>query len=389
MPVPDSYHGREQAYVKHHLLRAYLERLFMIIGQRQSCIRYVDCFSGPWQEGSESLQDTSIGIVLDIMQKCKEGLDRRGRDVKFQVLFIEKDGKAFKKLEAFLAQSTHHGVMTDARKGEFFDLRESILEWCGPDDFTFFFIDPTGWKKVIEIPTLTNFLKRPNSEFLINFMYDFVLRTHTQEFFHDDMQAIFGYVPDTSGLAPKQREKSLIDLYCRRLKEIAPEHGGLPRTALVRILYPLRNRTLYHLVYLTRHAKGIAVFMEASEKLELIQKRVRAQAKQENRESRTGQSELFTFYDDVQTEESIAPEEVKAYWMRILSNESQQFGIEQLAGMLEDTGWFESDFQAAFGDLQREGRVANLDDEKNRRRKKYVHFDAHYNQGENLIRIKQ
>jgi len=48
MPVPESYRGREQAYVKHQLLRTYLERLFMIIGQYQSCIRYVDCFSGPW-----------------------------------------------------------------------------------------------------------------------------------------------------------------------------------------------------------------------------------------------------------------------------------------------------------------------------------------------------
>jgi len=55
MSVPEHYHGPEQAYIKHRLLKAYLERLFMIIGQHQSCIRYVDCFSGPWQEGSENL----------------------------------------------------------------------------------------------------------------------------------------------------------------------------------------------------------------------------------------------------------------------------------------------------------------------------------------------
>ncbi len=33
MKVPESYRNREQAYVKHHLLQTYLERLFMIIGQ--------------------------------------------------------------------------------------------------------------------------------------------------------------------------------------------------------------------------------------------------------------------------------------------------------------------------------------------------------------------
>jgi hypothetical protein len=287
-----------------------------------------------------------------------------------------------------LNQSAHDEVATDARKGDFFSLRNSILEWCGADDFTFFFIDPTGWKRAIEITTLTPFLKRPNSEFLINFMYDFVLRTHTQESFHKDMIAIFGDVPDTGGLTPKQREAHLIGQYRRRLKEIAPDHGGVPRTALVPILYPLRNRTLYHLVYLTRHPKGIVVFMEASEKLELVQSQARAQAKQENREFRTGQHELFMSYNDVQIEEKVDPGEVKAYWMRQLSDAPRQFGIEQLADMLEETGWFESDFQAAFGLLAKEGRVANLDGDTSRRRKKFVHFDAHY-VGENLIRLKQ
>jgi hypothetical protein len=67
----------------------------------------------------------------------------------------------------------------------------------------------------------------------------------------------------------------------------------------------------------------------------------------------------------------------------------RQFGIEQLADMLEETGWFESDLQTAFGELEKEGKVANLDDKTRRRSKKYVHFDAKYGQGENLIRIKQ
>jgi len=35
MQIPESYHGREQAFVKHQLLETYLLRLFMIIGQYQ------------------------------------------------------------------------------------------------------------------------------------------------------------------------------------------------------------------------------------------------------------------------------------------------------------------------------------------------------------------
>jgi len=34
-----------------------------------------------------------------------------------------------------------------------------------------------------------------------------------------------------------------------------------------------------------------------------------------------------------------------------------------------------------------EGMAANVDDEKKRRRKKYIHFDANRNQGERLTRL--
>lgn len=388
MTLPESYRGREQTYVKHQLLKTYLERLFMIVGQSQPCIRYVDCFSGPWQEGTENLQDTSISIALDIMRKCKEGLARMGKPIEFKALFVEKDEVAFGKLNTFLAKNAYQGITTEPQKGDFFELRKSILTWCGPDDFTFYFIDPTGWKGAVEIPTLKPLLERPNSEFLINFMYDFLLRTHTQEPFHDDMEAIFGYIPDTGSMAPKEKEKCLIEQYCRHLKEIAPGRDGKPRTAIVPILYPLRDRTLYHLVYLTRHPKGITVFMEASEKLDIIQRRTRAQAKQVDREMRTHQSELFAAQENVQSADDINPEIVKAYWMNALSFEGQRFGIERLADMQEKTGWFESDLQTALGQLIKDGRVANLDDGTKRRHSKYVHFDARHNQGEELIRLK-
>ncbi len=381
MIVPANYHGREQAFVKHRLLETYLERLFMIIGPHQRNIRYVDCFSGPWQEGSHDLQDTSIGISLEIMRKCRDGLKNRGINVRFQALFIEKDKRAFEKLEAHLNSYTSSEVITTAYKGEFYDLRMQILNWCKQDDFTFFFIDPTGWKNVVEISTLVPFLKRPNSEFLINFMYDNVLRTHTQKHFNEHMRAIFGEVPDTDGLFPEQKEEYLVHLYRKRLKEILPSGSGKPRAVSVPVLYPTIDRTLYHLVYLTRHPKGITVFMEASEHLDLIQRRVRAEAKQEKRESRSGQLELFQASENVSREKRADPAEVKAYWLNRLSTSPSYFGIHELADMLEETDWFESDFQAAFHELEREGKVQNLDAVR-KRRTKFIHFST----GERLSR---
>jgi hypothetical protein len=128
--------------------------------------------------------------------------------------------------------------------------------------------------------------------------------------------------------------------------------------------------------------------MDASEKLEIIQRQAREQAKQENREQRTCQLELFQSCDEIPPEKHMDLEEVKSYWLGELSDHACRFGIDQLAGMIEETGWFESDFQAAFGELARQGKVANLDDRTGRRRKKFVHFDAHHNQGEQLIKLK-
>lgn len=383
MLVPENYCGREQAYVKHRLLETYLQRLFMIIGMHQKSIRYVDCFSGPWQEGRADLQDTSIGIALKLIKKAREGLQKRGKEVTFHALFIEKSRKAFQRLGDYLAGSCRSEVAVDAFHGDFFNLRDSILTWCGPDDFTFFFIDPKGWKKVVEIPTLTPLLQRSNSEFLINFMYDFLLRTHTQQSFGEDIQAIFGEVPDTQGMSPEEKEAYLLGLYRKRIKEISAAWGRKPRAVSVPVLYPTVDRTLYHLVYLTRHPKGLTVFMKASEQLDFIQRSARAQAKQEDRESRSHQMEMARASTYVQKKMWVAHADVKEYWMNKLSASPQFFGIDELADMLEETGWFESDFQAAFGELESEGRVKNLDAPR-RRRTTYVHFDADGNRGERL-----
>lgn len=386
MQVPESYHGREQAFVKHCLLETYLQRLFMIIGLHQRRIRYVDCFSGPWQEGSADLQDTSIGIVLKIFQKSQEGLKKLGRDMTFHALFIEKDTSAFHKLQSHLSGFSQAGIFTDSCHGDFFELRDSILKWCGPDDFTFFFIDPQGWKRVVEIPTLTPLLRRPNSEFLINFMYDFLLRTHTQALFQEEMQAIFGRLPDTSGRSPGEKEKYLLDLYRCHLKEISPTRGGKPRTFAVPVLYPMKDRSKYHLVYLTRHAKGITVFAEVSEKLDFVQRRARADVKQADRVSREGQLEMYPASSRVAKENRADPTKVRSYWLKKLSTSPTMFGLEELADMLEETGWFESDFQTTFGELEKEGLVKNLDG-SGRRPKKFVHFDKNKNRGERLIRV--
>jgi len=362
MEIPAEYSGREQAYFKHCLLEAYLERLFMIVGQHHTTICYVDCFAGPWKSQSDDLEDTSISVSLSIINKCREGLRKINRDVQFRALFVEKNTSSFKNLRAYLDTRLADGTITTAIQGKFHELRQQILDWCGPESFVFFFIDPTGWKKAVELPTLEPLLRRPNSEFLINFMYDFLSRTVPQPEFQEDMEHIFGLVPDTEGMPPEERETRLLSLYRQNIKQAAPRGKGLPRTACVKVQKPTADRTLYHLVYLTRHPKGIVEFMEASEKLELVQMKIRALAKQGAKVAKTSQFELFSAADHVTDERAdMDLSEVKKYWLTRLSVFPRRFGVADLAEMLEDTEWFPLDFQRAFKGLANEGTVRNLD----------------------------
>jgi len=384
MEESDHYKGREHSGVKHYLLESYLERLFMIIGQHERRICYVDCFSGPWKEADEDLSGTSIALSLDVMRKCHDNLRKMGKSVEFRALFIEKGNRAFKKLDAFLKENQLVGVTTEARNGDFHELRDDILRWCGPKDFAFFFIDPKGWKNDIDMPTLTPLLQRKRSEYLINFMYGFLVRAHTQKLFLDDMRAIFGEAPDTAGMPPKEREEHLIQQYRDALKSISANDTEKLRSAYVTILDPVKDRTKYHLVYLTRHPLGIVKFMEASEEMDKVQKRVRARTKQLHRIEKTGQEELFTDEIDSGASDTVDIGIVKQYWLDMLTHTPRKFGNEDLANMLEDTNWFETNLQQAFNELKEEGKVVNLDATR-KRPKKPVHFD----ENERLQRAEQ
>jgi hypothetical protein len=81
---------------------------------------------------------------------------------------------------------------------------------------------------------------------------------------------------------------------------------------------------------------------------DLVQPHVREKAKQENREKRTRQRELFDSADGTNVVGSVDIEKVKAYLLRKITGSSMTFGIEHLADMMVDTGLCGKDSQAAF-----------------------------------------
>jgi three-Cys-motif partner protein len=383
--ITASYTGKETEYIKKELLRAYLEPLLTIIGQQEPRVCFIDCFSGPWPKGGQNPGESSACVSLDIIEKCyNDLLEKFRRSVHFRALFIRRDKESFDTLKELLNSDAWSGIDAHCLQGDFYDLRNEILAWCGDQDFCFFLIDPASWRDAA-IPTLQPFIQRPSSEFLIAFEFDSILRGLAQG--GSSKEALFGHAPDISNVPEGEMERSLLDLYCRDLKACAtiPE-GAPPRCGRATVLYPKKNRLIYDLVYLTWSPAGIVAFMEAFEQFEAEQKKAIAQAGQAKKIKRSKQLELFSAEKSFADAPRVDSKIVKEYWLSKLSDVPMQFGVAEFADMLEETGWFVDDFQRAFLELEREGKVRNLSS-TGMRTENAVRYWANGNRGELLGKL--
>lgn len=386
--VPDIYKEREPAFIKHTLLESYLETLVFTIGlaakgEAQAEICYVDCFAGPWGSEDEDLDGTSIALSLKTLASCKAKLASLGVNARMRALFIEKDKKAFGRLSTFLKRGAFAEVERECFPGDFVDLRPEILRWCGTTRFTFFFIDPKGWTPVV-IEVLRPLLQRRRSEFLINFIYDFINRTASMTGFQEEMKQLLGRSVDLTDLSPTQREDALLTAYRDSLKQCVPagKASYRPRTAYVGVLHPLHDRTKYHLVYLSSHPLGIVKFMNASEKADIVQARVRAAKQFDKQVKKSGTDDMFADAAETVTGEGRStPEEVDDYWRKYLVDGARRIDTAAFADILEATNWLPSELQASLTRLIKAGQVENLDDGGKKRPSRPLHFE---NRGEHL-----
>jgi three-Cys-motif partner protein len=380
--IPDTYDGREQALVKHRLLQSYLQKLVLIIGtgaRRTGRVEicYVDCFAGPWGDATSDLQGTSIAVSMQTLAQCKLKLASLGVDATMRALFVEKDVRAFDRLDTYLRNSAPKSVQASPRRGNFVELRQVILDWCGRDAFTFFFIDPKGWKD-IGIETLRPLLRRPRSEFLINFMYGFINRAVSMAEQNSAIKALLGEaLMLEAGLSPGVREDRILNTYRKNLKGCVPHsRGEYPaRTAYVRVLDPDKERLKYHLVYLTSHPQGVIEFMAMSEHVDLVQRQVRAVKRDTARTRDTGTQDMFGAQSHVDATEGRANvTDVDRFWIDYLGSGVRQVGKSEFADILETTDWFASDLQASLARLVKARLVVNLDATESRP-KKPLHFE--------------
>ena len=293
MKPPEYYRGREQTYLKHFFLERYLERVAYNIGSFANDFVYVDGFSGPWKSGDEALDDTSFMIAIKKLRQVREGLAKIGRTPKIRCLFVEKDPESYGALEAAVRHITDIQIQT--LNGEFEQAIPEVLKFVGKA-FSLVFIDPTGWTG-FGLKQITPILQHRPGEVLVNFMFDYINR-----FLDDprpDIAASFAELFGGPGWesavrSAVRREDAIVELYRERMRAA----GGFAHVTSTRILKPTHDRSYFYLVYGTRHFKGLVEFREVERKAVDEQERVRFAAKQESREARTGQTEMFSA-DDV------------------------------------------------------------------------------------------
>lgn len=291
------YDGREQSFVKHLILRNYLERFAYIIGSWSDSITYIDCFSGPWESRSEVHDDTSFGIAIQELRKARDELkSQRNRELVLRCCFIEDDAKAFVKLAKFAETindvdiKTHNGKLEDSI-GEIV----TFVRMAARTTFAFVFVDPKGWTG-FALDVIKPLLTLQRSEVLINFMTEHIRRfiESSDESIQPGFVQLFG---DTSfremlnGLSGIDRDDACVEKYLSVVKKA----GGFQYASCAVVLKSQTDRSHFHLLYLTRDAKGIEVFKAAEQKSMAQMEAVRASAQQKIRVLKSGgQRELFT-----------------------------------------------------------------------------------------------
>ena len=303
------YWGREQTRVKHIILQRYLLRLAVIVGSWAEAVTYVDCFSGPWKNKSEDYSDTSFGIAVQELLKAQEELFKQSKAPRFRCFFLERDKKAFAKLESFCSKVS--GLKAVARNS---DLERSVPEiqnfyrQGGKNNFTFTFIDPTGWTG-FEMDVIRPLLQHKPGEVLINYMTSAIRRFIESQ--DPELVASFdklyggpAFRAKLTSITEADRDDVMVEEYARQIKT----EGDFRFVCYTPVFRPETNDVHFHLIYCTRHDKGLEVFKKEERKAVETMEQARAEAQQRSRES-GGEFELFSpkemhdtrFYDSLRT----------------------------------------------------------------------------------------
>ena len=366
--LPEGYRGREQTFIKHVILRRYLERVAWNILWSYPEFVFIDGFSGPWASKSRSYEDTSFGIAMRTLSHVRDELKanhQRARRVR--CVFVEKRASAFERLAAAVEAAPY--VEARAIPGRFEDC---VGEICAEvaNAFALILVDPKGWS--FDLRRLGPLLRHRPSEVIISFMYDHVNRfledtrpeiraSYVLPFGDPDWRARFDAL-QASGLS---REDAVLELFREQVKTV----GKFGYVLSARIQRPTADRSHFYLVYGTRSPKGLIEFRRVEKKAMEAEELSRIEAKHDRRSSKSRQG-LLHVYSPRRSSELRQPEiqKAEAWLLQQLSRARVLLYAEVLVGVLERFSVTETELKDLLVIMRDRGQVA-LDGMAPRQRK--------------------
>jgi three-Cys-motif partner protein len=211
---------------------------------------------------------------------------------------VERSNSAFQKLE--LIPPKYPDVEVVPYNDDFIAVAPRILAAIPPSAFVFVLIDPKGWR--IPLEKLSELLKRQNTEVVFNFMFDFINRFASMSEANvtagiDELIPMAGWRDKlvrlkgepSNDASIRSRKAILVEAFSESLANL----GGYDYVAETPVLRPLKDRTLYSLIYATRKPAGIEVFRDCQIKTLREQAAVRGTTKISAKQEATGQTEMF------------------------------------------------------------------------------------------------
>lgn len=264
----DQYPGREQSFIKHNFLTRYLQTAaYKTLQGRSPTFNFVDAFAGPWSVTADNYSDASFDQALRKLEAVRTDLGKGGvAGLKIRFCFCERRPEAVTLLRNYAKERSSFDI--HVFPGLFEDNLDGIAKACS-DGFTFTFIDPTGWN--IRSEPVFEFLKATRGEFLLNFMSEHVNRhagwdrvsTSFGRFLADpDWRDEFATLP-----GHLSNEERVLRLLKRKMKNC----GAATFMPDIPILKPREERIKMRLILGTHSRKGLEVFRDVHEKVELTE----------------------------------------------------------------------------------------------------------------------
>ncbi|MBY0521425.1 MAG: three-Cys-motif partner protein TcmP [Sphingomonas sp.] len=289
---PQWYDGREQALVKHTFLDTYMPAQIPKIVSWANEFAYVDLFAGPWQSKSGNYADTSFGIALRRMSEAKATQAKLGRSVKMVAYLVEKEPANFAQLTEAVKRFPEVEVHCYPGIAERHAVHVANLI---PDRaFRFVVIDPKG---VPDVRRFKSLIEAPNTEVLLNFMFQFANRFAGSQ---DRMPTLEGWLgglsegeggwrKDFADLRGQDREAAIAERARQALRKL----GGYRYAPALTVDETASERPLYKLIYLSRHPVGLKLFRDAHVKALEAQATYKSARKAENRRQKSGMDDMF------------------------------------------------------------------------------------------------